>query len=144
MSTFDVGIPTKRRGSTDYLKTEESQVCRQCCATCIFLLVLSLQTLDNSLTLFPFCSDTFNSIQMLLRLHVSFDCALFLGNYFMTSTAVQLSTDALQMLTRKLFNPVPNRRFAVGILVLATRFIPLPTIDYNLSLSGNRRFCRFC
>ena len=32
------------------------------------------------------------------------------------------------MLTRELFNPVPNRRFAIGILVLATRLIfPLLT-----------------
>ena len=32
------------------------------------------------------------------------------------------------MLTRELFNPVPNRRFAIGILVLTTRLIfPLLT-----------------
>lgn len=45
------------------------------------------------------------------------------------------------MLSRKFFNPVPNRRFGVGILILSTSFV-LTTVHNYFPLSGNRSLFR--
>ena len=45
------------------------------------------------------------------------------------------------MLSKKLFNPVPNRRFGVGILMLSTFFV-LTTVHNYFPLSGNRSLFR--
>ena len=50
-----------------------------------------------------------------------------------------MSTNTLEMLSRKFFNPVPNRHFGVGILILSTSFV-LTTVHNYFPLSGNEAF----
>ena len=45
------------------------------------------------------------------------------------------------MLSRKFFNPVPNGRFGVGILILSTSFV-LTTVHNQFPLSGNQSLLR--
>ena len=78
---------------------------------------------------------------MLFRLHVFLNSALFPSECLLASIASYLSTNTLEMLSRKFFNPVPNRRFGVGILMLSTSFV-LTTVHNYFPPSGNRSLFR--
>ena len=71
MSTFEIGIPAKRRVSTTSKRKSLRLAGNVVPLAFSCLSCLELQALENGLTFFSVCSDSCNSSQMLLRLHMS-------------------------------------------------------------------------